>query len=257
MVRRKFVPTLLLAMIVAPIAANAAQNVNKTPKVVATVVLPKQTADTGPDNIGPFTTGKATPIIVDAETKQKLDDLAKVYQRTAVDNYQLIVKALELQDKPASTKIVHIVVTYAYTGVMATSGGDQGPRIEVSAKYALAHPSDVGAMVHEMVHVVQAYNFGNTPGWLTEAIADWVRWWVYQPGDDHTKVTQKNGVARSPYRIGARFLDWATHKYDAHLVPQLNLACQAGNYSDDLFKQYTGHTLDELEAEWKSTLPAG
>src|SRR5260370_374070 len=39
----------------------------------------------------------------------------------------------------------------------------------------------IGSLVHEMVHVVQHYH-GDNPGWLVEGMADYIRWFKYEPG---------------------------------------------------------------------------
>src|SRR5579862_3832963 len=128
------------------------------PNITATLQLPPPpSANPIPNRIGDFISGPDTPFVVDSETKQKLEELTKNFQQVAIDNYPLIIKTLHLEGKPPSTRNVRIIVTYGYDGVAATSGSPTGPRIEVSAKYALAHPTDVGLIVHEMVHVVQNY----------------------------------------------------------------------------------------------------
>ena len=227
------------------------------PKITASVQLPPP-AKNPPDNrIGDFISGPDNPLVVDADTKAKLEDLAKAYEKVGIDNYPLIIKTLKLEDKPASAKNVRIVVTYGYGGVAATSGTNQGPRIEVSARYALAHPDDVGLIVHEMVHVVQNYkhyNEADAPGWLVEGIADYVRWFFYEDLSKHPHPKAATADARGSYRTTAAFLFWASSRYGADLVPKLNAALQANTYKEELFKELTGKTLDELNAEWKSGL---
>ena len=49
-------------------------------------------------------------------------------------------------------------------------------------KYFKANPDDIGAMVHETVHCVQLYRGRGNPGWLVEGVADYVRFFKYEPG---------------------------------------------------------------------------
>jgi hypothetical protein len=228
------------------------------PNITATLQLPPPPpANPPPNRIGDFISGPETPFVVDAETRQKLEELTKTFQQVAVDNYSLIIKALHLEGKPPSTRNVRIIVTYGYDGVAATSGSPTGPRIQVSAKYALAHPTDVGLIVHEMVHVVQnykGYNSTQAPGWLVEGIADYVRWFFYEDLIKHPHPKAAVADARKSYQTTAAFLFWASGKYGADLVPRLNAALQANTYTEGLFKDLTGKTLDELNAEWKSSL---
>ena len=60
-----------------------------------------------------------------------------------------------------------------YNGVAGTSNG----RVVFSAKYMTAHPGDIDIVTHETMHIVQSYgNRSGMPGWLTEGIADYIRY---------------------------------------------------------------------------------
>ena len=115
-----------------------------------------------------------------------------------------------------------------------------------------------GSIVHELVHVVQQYGSarGPRPGWLVEGIADYIRWFLYEP-QSHGADVRKGDRARynAGYRVSANFLHWATGKYDKQLVAKLNAALRAGRYDEKLWQESTGHTVPELEAEWKQSLP--
>jgi hypothetical protein len=124
-----------------------------------------------------------------------------------------------------------------------------------------------GAVVHELVHVVQQYgqarrrnpNAHRGPGWLTEGIPDYIRWFLYEP-QTHGADIRPNRVANAKYdasyRVTANFLNYVVHKYDKQLIEQLNDAMRNGKYSEDLWKQYTGKTVQELADEWKVSLGA-
>jgi len=56
--------------------------------------------------------------------------------------------------------------------------------------------------------------------------------------------------------VTGHFLNWAQTKYDKDLVVKLNAACRQGKFTPDLWKQYTGKTVEELGAEWKESLKA-
>ncbi len=232
-----------------------------TPHITGSVVLPPVSEQGGTiktDSDG-FITSLPAAVYTDDQRKQ-LEKLKDQYVRIAKDSYPLIIKTLHLEDKPASTKNVRIELTYQYGGVAATSGGGfggldpQGPTIQVSAKYALAHPNDLGMIVHEMVHVVQAYPKYD-PVWLVEGVADYVRWFFFEPVEKRPSPRLPNADARASYQTTAAFLFWATNKYDKDLVVKINTAEQAGTYTDELFKSSTGKTLDELNTKWKETLP--
>jgi predicted alpha-1,2-mannosidase len=114
----------------------------------------------------------------------------------------------------------------------------------------------IGSLVHEMVHVVQQFD-GDNPDWLVEGSADYVRWFEYEPQSHGADIVWMQHLRHfSPrydasYRVTANFLDWVTQKYDKDIVAQLNAAMREGKYNEDLWKQYTGKTVQDLGAEWK------
>lgn len=121
----------------------------------------------------------------------------------------------------------------------------------------------LGSVVHEMVHVVQSYgrtrrddpNVTRMPGWLVEGIPDYIRWFLYEPQTKGAEITARNiGRAKydASYRITGNFLNWVTTKYDTNIVLKLNTAARAGKYREELWKEYTGKTIQELGAEWKA-----
>jgi hypothetical protein len=119
-----------------------------------------------------------------------------------------------------------------------------------------------GAVVHELVHVVQNYgrarranpNAPRTPGWLVEGIPDYIRWFLYEPETKGAEITERN-IARAKfdasYRITGNFLNWVTLKYDREIARKLNAAAREGRYGEQLWKDYTGKTMQELGDEWK------
>ena len=122
-----------------------------------------------------------------------------------------------------------------------------------------------GAVVHEMVHVVQQYDLGSkrnrnaapTPGWLEEGIADYIRWYLYEP-QSHGCEIEASDLPHvrydDQYRVSANFLDWVIGRYDKDLIAKLNAALRDGIYSEKLWKQYTGHDIEALNSEWKQSL---
>lgn len=123
----------------------------------------------------------------------------------------------------------------------------------------------IGALVHEMVHVVQQYGGARhhgaahrNPGWLVEGIADYYRWYHYEPQSHGADVSPRRAQRvryNDSYRPTANFLNWVSVKYDSDLVPQLNALMRQGEYSDDFWAQHTGKSLPQLGADWKAALP--
>ena len=122
-----------------------------------------------------------------------------------------------------------------------------------------------GAVVHEMVHVVQAYQSGrgrgqnrqSPPGWIVEGIPDYIRWFLYEPQSQGATLS-RNALAKAKhdasYRVSANFIDWVlrTHDDDGKLLQQLNADARHGRYSSDTWKRLTGKTELELADLWRN-----
>jgi hypothetical protein len=178
------------------------------------------------------------------EMKEWADKAARICER----QYAMINDELK-SDGFKPPRVVRMTLKSNYNGVAATGGG----RITGSVKYFKDHPNDFGAMVHETVHVVQHYRTGNNPGWLVEGIADYVRFFKYEPGKLRP-LRPNQARYNGSYRVTAAFLDFLTEKYDKEIVRKLNQAMREGEYKEELFKALTKKTLQELNDEWKKSL---
>lgn len=136
-----------------------------------------------------------------------------------------------------------------YKGVAEAGGG----RIKGSVKYFKDRPNDIGAMVHETVHCVQNYRARGLPGWLVEGVADYVRFWKYEPGKAG-KLAPERAQYNGSYRTTAAFLAYVTDKYDGQLVTKLNALLRSGKFDDTAWKTLTGKTAEELNREWRESL---
>lgn len=174
----------------------------------------------------------------DAGTKQKMiDAFFTVYPQEAK------------RFNPNTLSKIYFVIDPAYTGVAATGNGVA----RYNPKWLKDHPEDIDVVTHEVMHVVQ--NYGNTtaPGWLTEGIADYVRY-VYGVNNVNGKWTlpnYKDGQNYSnSYRITARFLVWLEKNVKPGIVEALDKAARDKSYTADIWKTQTGKTLDELWATY-------
>lgn len=140
---------------------------------------------------------------------------------------------------------VHVVYETGpnVTPVAATGGG----KMSVNTAWAHAHPEDTGLAVHEMAHVVQS---GGAPGWLIEAVADYIRWIRFEPENFTYRIDPKTATPHDPYRTGAAFLGWCENHYDPRLVTKLNDAARFGRYSDAMFERACGKPIDVLWQEF-------
>jgi len=176
--------------------------------------------------------------------------------------YPEIVRMLPSPGFDAPRK-VKLVFSGDMNGVADTAGG----RIRCAGRWFRENLQGeaVGAVFHELVHVVQSYgnapaerrNGVKVPGWLVEGIADYLRWYHYE-ADSRGAEISRNSLDRArfdaSYRVTANFLDWASRKHDPELVPKLNAAIRQGQYSEALWAEFAGRSLTELGAEWKLEL---
>jgi hypothetical protein len=204
-------------------------------------------------------------ISIDTSETPDLTEWARAEIATmAKEWYPKIITMLPSEGYEAPKKL-SIFFDEDMRGVAATSG----TRIRCAASWFRRNLKGeaVGAVFHELVHVVQQYGRARrrnpdaprTPGWLTEGIPDYLRWFIYEPQTKGAEIT-RNNLSRArydaSYRISANFLNWTTEKYAKDLVKDLNAAIRDGKYSEDLWKESTGHTLEELGAEWRKEAEA-
>lgn len=146
---------------------------------------------------------------------------------------------------PQTSKYVTFRIDTAYNGVAATSND----RVVYSAKYMRNRPKDIDVVTHEVMHIVQAYGRGAGPGWLTEGIADYVRY-TYGVDNAGAKWALPEYAAdhhyTKSYRITARFLVWLDKHVREGIVTELDAALRSHTYTADIWKQLTNKTLDEL-----------
>jgi hypothetical protein len=144
---------------------------------------------------------------------------------------------------------VTMKITTTYDGVAAASGHE----IVGATKFFKDHPDDLGAMIHETVHIVQNYHSRKNPGWLVEGVADFFRFFIFEPGKIGP-IRARGARYDGSYRTTAAFLGYVTHRYRKSLVNELNAVMRQGKYSDAIFKELTGKTVEELDKEWRQTL---
>jgi hypothetical protein len=183
-----------------------------------------------------------TVIVTDApDMKEWAEKSARICER----EYGMINEELKSEGfKPQTT--VKMTINNG-KGVAYTSGGN----ITGAASWFKAHPDDFGAMVHEAAHVVQAYRGRGNPGWLVEGVADYVRFFKYEPAG---KIGRIRGKYDGAYRETAAFLAYVTEKYDKDIVKKLNKAMREGEYKEEIWKLLTKKTVKELGEEWMASL---
>jgi len=129
-------------------------------------------------------------------------------------------------------------------------GGTSGSTITVSSSWIEKHPEDKGLVVHELVHVVQSYPNGN-PWWVTEGIADYIRWPIYEgkPQTWFPRPQTQQGYKKG-YRVTAGCCLWLETEKAPGIVKRLNSAMRKQQYDESLFTTPAGQSLNELWREY-------
>jgi hypothetical protein len=232
-------------------------------------VVPSGTAATGaPTAVQPLTftieaDGAEYEATIDTSETPDLTEWANKELTPVVKEWYPKIVALLPSEKYEAPRSFSITLSPRMRGVAAT----RGTQIQCSADWFRRNlrGEAKGAVVHELVHVVQQYgrarranpNATRPPGWLVEGIADYIRWILYEPQSRGAEITAANiSQARydMSYRGSANFLNWVAERHDRKLVTKLNAALRDGRYKDDLWSDYSGRTLEELGDEWKGEL---
>ncbi|MBB3206070.1 hypothetical protein FHS27_001878 [Rhodopirellula rubra] len=125
------------------------------------------------------------------------------------------------------------------------------------------HGEGVGAVVHELVHVVQQYRsprgnrgapLGERPSWLVEGIADHIRWFQYEPEDRRRHLDLRIVNYDDGYFASATFLNHVIVNHDRDAISRLNNALRFGRFHSGLWKEWFGKTAEEL---WDDCQNAG
>jgi hypothetical protein len=129
-----------------------------------------------------------------------------------------------------------------------------GNVINVSANWIKRRPDDFGMVAHELVHVIQRYRgVPRDSGWLTEGIADYVRYYIVEPDSRQKGFNPERQSYKNGYQPSAAFLNWI-EKDKPGTVSKINAALRQRKYNLEMFKELTGGTPDEMWEKFKETL---
>lgn len=165
--------------------------------------------------------------------------------KSLVEKWFPIVTSLLATENYNAPKEIKIEIKKNLNVPAYASGGT----ITINGKWITSRPDDFGMVIHELVHVVQQYprNRRNV-GWLVEGIADYIRFWRYEPETPRPRIDPESSKYTDSYRTTAYFLAWMSNKYDMRLVPSLDSVLRKGEDPMPVFKDMTGKDIDDL---WK------
>ncbi len=187
--------------------------------------------------------GKYSLVYIDKATQ--FDPVVK--QRLIKTFFTTYPKLAKKYNKDATSKVV-FVMDPAYTGIAAAGGGV----IRFNPEWFKKNPGDIDIVTHEGMHLVQAYPGNSGPGWITEGIADYVR---FVDGVDNAGANWKLPELKpehhyeNAYRITARFFYWLETKVKKGTMVKLDKVMRERKYNDSFWQEQTGKTLDAL---WQS-----
>ncbi|HEX2534350.1 MAG TPA: GH92 family glycosyl hydrolase, partial [Chitinophagaceae bacterium] len=171
-------------------------------------------------------------------------DFDTALKRRLIETHFTVYPEQVKRFNPNATRRVTFFIDPEYTGVAEAARG----RVRFNPDWFRRNPNDIDVVTHEDMHIVQSYGRSTGPGWLTEGIADYVR---YQMGVNNQgsgwalpAFDPKHSYANS-YRITARFLAWMVKNVRPTLVDELDAALRKHTYTAETWKELTGKTLDE------------
>lgn len=197
----------------------------------------------------PLAKAPATPpVTVDASDFPEGQAWGEAAKKLAEAWFPRICELLATEDfKPPAE--IKLVIKKEINVPAYASGGT----ITINGKWITQHPDDLGMVVHELTHVIQQYpNSRTKPGWLVEGIADYIRWWRYEP-EYHAvrgrpRIDPEKSKYTDSYRTTGYWLAWAGKKYNQGLVPALDRAQRKREDPMPVFEKLTGKDADAL---WK------
>lgn len=201
-------------------------------------------ADTAPSDPNQY------EITIDTSAVPELKPWADKLQPIVDTWYPHFVAALRSDGYTAPRKFT---ITFKnMEGVAYTSGTS----VVCAAAWFKAHPDDEGAVIHELVHVVQQYRSRRNPGWLVEGVADYYRWFNYEPENKHPRPNPARAKYTDSYQTTAAFLAYVANTYDPRIPMRFNQVMRDGQYQPELWQKYTGKSVDDLWADYIQTLRA-
>src|SRR5690606_15653475 len=182
------------------------------------------------------------PVVSIVDHDQSIDkELVQEIKQLIRDTYPKLLTQYNMD----ATKTIAVVFDKEYNGVAYASGS----KIVVNPEWLHKHPEDYDLFTHEIMHLIQQYPNRSGPSWLTEGIADYVRF-KYGINNDaaNWSLPDYNSSQNftDSYRVSARFLLWIEKYHDQNFVKKMDQHLRTHTYSEDLWKKFTGVALDEL-----------
>lgn len=188
------------------------------------------------------------PIEIDVTEAPDLKPWAEQAKIVATEWFPRICELLATEDYKVPAKI-----KFEFKKDIGPPAYASGNTLTFKVDWIRQRPEDMGIVVHELTHIIQSYPRNKVDtGWLVEGLADYIRWWRYEPEAPRSRINFEKASYRDAYRTTAAFLAWLQHKYDKRLVPALDRNLRKAEDPMPTFKSMTGKTADELWGEFKA-----
>uniref|UniRef100_A0A914CCU1 Secretory protein n=1 Tax=Acrobeloides nanus TaxID=290746 RepID=A0A914CCU1_9BILA len=172
----------------------------------------------------------------------KADNLDKNVYQQMIDIFFNIYPKLVIRFNHNAPKEVTFIIDPSSDDIAYTTNAT----VFYNPAWFERNPEDVDVVTHEIMHVVQSFT---APGWLTEGIADYVR---YKYGVNNMKAGwslpkfESSQNYTDGYRVTARFLLWLERKGYIDIVEKLDGALRNKSYNHELWDIITGKNVDQL-----------
>lgn len=121
-------------------------------------------------------------------------------------------------------------------------------QITIAGDWVKQHPEDTGMVIHELAHVIQQYRRGGR-SWMVEGIADYVRFFKYEPKTRLRGINPKRQNYSDSYRTSAQFIAWVEENHPG-FVQKTNAALRKGEFQNVLIREITGKSVEQLWTEF-------
>jgi hypothetical protein len=197
-------------------------------------------------------TAEPFEIVFDTSETPDLQPWVETRLRPVCERWYPMIVAMLPSEGYTAPRRVSVTFRKDMQGVAGTSG----TRIACAGDWFRRNLEGeaAGAVVHELVHVVQRYGRVRdgrpSPGWLVEGVADYIRWFHFEPPSQRPRPNPATAHFTDSYRTTAAFLNYVVETQDSDIVKKLNTAMREGKYPAELWKEYTGKTVDELWTDY-------
>ncbi len=127
-----------------------------------------------------------------------------------------------------------------------------GNTVTISAKWITDHPDDFGMVIHEMTHVIQQYR-RRQPSWMVEGVADYIRFYQFEPNAPRPRIHPQRSSYRDSYRTTAAFFAWLVETQDSEFVRKLNARLRTQRCNEAVIEELLGQSVDDA---WQAFIRA-